>query len=350
MHSEVQETLQRSVERVLVDHCGTALQRQCDAGQWPQALWQLLETLGLTHAMAPESAGGAGLDFSSVMPLIGLAAEHGLPLPLAETVLAHWLVGSAALEPIDGPVALVVAQGKSDWQLVRNGTTCSVTGTVARVPWGRHAHHAVMIVPDLDGEKLLVVGMDHTRIEQGANLAGEPRDTLEFVKAPVRQFATAPITADALLLVCAAVRAVQIAGACSRAVSLTADYANVRVQFGRPIGKLQIIQQYLAFMAGQSAAAAGAASLGVAGVGREINEFSIACAKARAGEAGGQVAALAHQVFGAIGFTREHPLHLLTRRLWSWREEFGTESHWCERLGRIACAGGGRALWPLLAE
>src|SRR3546814_1067112 len=58
------------------------------------------------------------------------------------------------------------------------------------------------------------------------------------------------------------------------------------------------------------------------------------------------VASIAHQVHGAIGFTYEHALHFATRRLWSWRAEFGAESHWAELLGRAAIRRGADRLWP----
>ena len=62
------------------------------------------------------------------------------------------------------------------------------------------------------------------------------------------------------------------------------------------------------------------------------------------------MAEIAHQVHGAIGFTHEHRLHHLTRRLWSWRDEFGVESDWSIELGRLAAAKGGDGLWPLLTS
>ena len=70
--------------------------------------------------------------------------------------------------------------------------------------------------------------------------------------------------------------------------------------------------------------------------------------RARAGEAAGKVAEVCHQVHGAMGFTQEHPLHFATRRLWSWRDEFGHETFWQERIGRLVCEPGGEALWPRL--
>jgi acyl-CoA dehydrogenase len=77
--------------------------------------------------------------------------------------------------------------------------------------------------------------------------------------------------------------------------------------------------------------------------------FAVAVAKARTGEAAGKVAEIAHQVHGAMGFTHEHPLHFATRRLWSWRDEFGSDAYWQERIGRLVCEAGGAALWPRLA-
>ena len=76
----------------------------------------------------------------------------------------------------------------------------------------------------------------------------------------------------------------------------------------------------------------------------------MAVAKARAGEAAGRAAEIAHQVHGAMGFTHEHALHQSTRRLWSWRDEFGNESFWQQRLGRAVAAAGAAALWPRITS
>jgi acyl-CoA dehydrogenase len=75
--------------------------------------------------------------------------------------------------------------------------------------------------------------------------------------------------------------------------------------------------------------------------------FRIACAKIRTGEAAGIGARIAHQVHGAIGFTREHPLHRFTTRLWAWRDEFGAEEHWAAVAGEIAS---GDRLWQFLTS
>jgi acyl-CoA dehydrogenase len=128
------------------------------------------------------------------------------------------------------------------------------------------------------------------------------------------------------------------------------SYANERVQFGRPIGKFQAIQHMLAVAAGHFAAASATGDALFESERLGDDAFAVAIAKSRCGEAAGKVAAVCHQVYGAMGFTQEHPLHFATRRLWAWRDECGAESYWQERIGRLICAAGGEGFWPLLAD
>jgi acyl-CoA dehydrogenase len=123
-------------------------------------------------------------------------------------------------------------------------------------------------------------------------------------------------------------RILMMAGALENILEITVNYASERSQFGRPINRFQAVQHHLAQLAGETAAATVAAncagdSYGDKGVSREI-----AMAKIRVNEAAGKVSRVAHQVLAAIGFTYEHTLHHSTRRLWSWRDEFGTEADW----------------------
>ena len=77
----------------------------------------------------------------------------------------------------------------------------------------------------------------------------------------------------------------------------------------------------------------------------DLDSPAVAAAKIRAGEAAGIGAAIAHQMHGAMGFTQEHRLHYWTRRLWSWRDEFGNEAYWARRLGGAVAAAGADRLW-----
>jgi acyl-CoA dehydrogenase len=60
------------------------------------------------------------------------------------------------------------------------------------------------------------------------------------------------------------------------------------------------------------------------------------------------VARTAHQVHGALGFTREHDLRRWTTRLWAWRDEDGSDAQWQAELGRRVLAAGPDALWPMV--
>jgi acyl-CoA dehydrogenase len=128
----------------------------------------------------------------------------------------------------------------------------------------------------------------------------------------------------------------------SGADRMTVQYCGERTQFGRPIGSFQAVQQQVALLAGEAVAAQGAVEAAVLtcdrlGFGAPETFWAVGSAKARTSEAAGAAAKIAHQVHGALGFTLEHPLRLLTTRLWAWRDECGGEAHWQERLGARAC-------------
>jgi alkylation response protein AidB-like acyl-CoA dehydrogenase len=157
------------------------------------------------------------------------------------------------------------------------------------------------------------------------------------------------------MLMGAAVRSIETAGALEAILELAVRYANERVAFERPIAKFQVIQHSLARLAGEVAAAliaAGSAADAIA----QAESFDdtifleVAAAKVRSAEAAQEVAAIAHQVHGAIGFTKEHILHRFTLRVLAWRDDFGNESHWAAALGNRLAARGAEGFWPLVAS
>jgi acyl-CoA dehydrogenase len=330
------DMLRETADRLFQAHCDTATQRSADQGTWPAALWAAVEEAGLHRALVPEAAGGFGVAVADALSLLQVAGAHAVPLPLAETMLASWLLAGAGLAIPDGPMTAGP---------VRDGETLTladgrVTGTLTRIPWARDVAHIVALVSD----QLVLVSRDAWSIEPGENIAREPRDTVHF-DGPVIAAGPARVTASDLIAVGAAMRTQQIAGALTRLTEMTTQYAQDRVQFGRPLGKFQAVQQNLAVLAGQTAAAVAAAGLAADAVADDLKILPIAAGKARAGEAAGIGAAIAHQIHGAIGFTLEHNLQFLTRRLWSWRDEFGKDSVWQSRLGHHMAQAGADNLW-----
>ena len=309
-----------------------------EQGIWPEGLWRAVEEAGYPEVIAEGSSA-----MVEAVTILRAAGHHAAPIPLAETMLARWLCATCGVEA--PAAALTIGPVEPGDRLeTADGVVSSHAGYI---PWGRVAAAVVLLTV----ETLLVVERGAATLTPGKNLAGEPRDDLGRVErvgrsAPLRDAVDCSL-AQSFGALC---RAAQMAGAMEAALELSTRYANDRVQFGRPIAKFQAIQQQLALLAEQAAAASVAVEYAAIAVAadRPSAAFAIAAAKIRAGEAAGKVAEIAHQVHGAIGFTHEHGLHRLTRRLWSWRDEFGTESHWSRELGHGLMTTGVDALWPLI--
>jgi acyl-CoA dehydrogenase len=301
-------------------------------------LWKTLEETGLARLTLPTEVGGSGASFADAAVVLAAAGAHAARVPLVETDLqAGWLLSSAGIPIPDGPLTL--ATGDLDHSESR------ATGTLRRVPWARSARVVL-----LAGDRVLLLDPAGPAVVDGANLAEEPRDTVT-VDGAVTVASVGDHAGRELRLRGALGRACLIAGAARAALAASVRYAGERVQFGRPIGRQQAVQQYLALAAAEVAAAGAAAdaaaraadAAGVAGAW-----FAIASAKARASQAAGEVARIAHQVHGAIGFTREHHLRLVTTRLWAWRDEDGSEAEWNDEVGAAALEAGRDGLWPMI--
>lgn len=313
--------LTESAERLFVRH----ITPERPDGSWPTEAWTAAEQAGLTRALVPEEAGGFGLPIPEALGLMRVAGAHSVPLPLGETMLALWVLAQAGLPLPDGPAAVASSDD------------------LGRIPWARDAQFLVRL---RDGavELYTAAAWDSTR---GANVAGEPRDAVRITKRPERR-ASVGLEPLGLRAAGAVIRTQQMAGALERITAMTVSYAQQRVQFGRPIGRFQAVQQNLAVLAAQTAAAVAAADLAADAFADGLRIPAIAAAKARAGEAAGIGASIAHQVHGAIGFTQEHALHHLTRRLWSWRDEYGSEREWSARLGQAMASRGADAFWATM--
>lgn len=329
--------------------------RAADQGLWLGDAWAAIAEMGLPLAMVPEEAGGFGVDMTDALDLIRIAGFHAAPVPLAETMLASWLLARTGLEIPAGPLSIAPTQWKDDLTLTRNGAGWRLAGTVQRVPWGRVATAVALLAEHETATFAVRLDAGDWTAEEGRNIAGEPRDTLKVdvaLDASKITPAAPGLTGAQLFAMGAGLRCLAMAGAIDRALEMTLKYAEERVQFGRPLGKFQAVQQNLAVLAGQ-AAAAGAAADGAAeaiaeGASGLLRILPIAAGKQRCSEAAGLTASIAHQMHGAIGFTHEHMLHHLTRRLWSWRDEFGNEAFWAFRIGRQIATAGADGLWPLV--
>ncbi len=317
-----------AVRQLFTAQCTPQVVRNIEAGLPAQPLWQLIEASGFADALVDEGQGGAGLSLSAVYPVLELCGIFALPVPLAETMLARALLAQAAVAVPHGSVAMAFAESNADGSLV-----------CANVHGGQVADWV-----------LVSVGADHETLAADVSLllpvaqakksaSGFCLDAkLEWPQAVASQAQRFPCQHNVKELQ-ACIYAAQLAGAMQAVFTRTLQYANDRNQFGRPIGKFQAIQHQLSVMAEHAFAARMAAQMGCRSSTFMPERLSVAVAKARTSEAAVEVAALAHSIHGAIGFTQEFDLQIFTRRLHLWRQAGGSESYWHTVLGEALVHG-----------
>ncbi len=338
--------------RIFQDMVVPSLINEAEAGVWPSALWETLEENGLTLAWGSDALGGAGIAMGDGFALLKEAGRHSVPVPLAETMLAAWLLGNAGIEFPMGPMTIAPTQINTE---IKVGADGALTGTARYVPFARRTKHVAVLANSDAGKVIALVRTADCAIRENQSIAGEPADEVSFDGVKPTKSVRAPEGFDeqALFAMGAAIRSVQIAGGLQKILDQSVQYSVERSQFGRPIAKFQAIQHGLAQLAGEAAAAGAAADAAAEamaatnGLGM-IARAEVAAAKTRTGEAATIGTAIAHQTHGAMGFTYEHSLHHATRRLWAWRDEFGNESYWAIELGRMVAAEGADMLWPFV--
>ncbi|WP_326540587.1 acyl-CoA dehydrogenase family protein [Pseudorhodoferax sp.] len=336
-----------AVQRLLADtvsHRGTI---EAEATGLDEAAWRQLSAIGV----AGDAAAMSMAELAVVLEAVGAA---GALVPYADSeALGGWLAQAAELDT-GARIRTVAVLGEAAGQLrfERGAVTLCVEGMV--IPWAGRADE--LLFSFRRGSDCFVAVQPARALEIACrpSIAGEPHGVvvsgpIAIGAAQLREVGAAR-GPEAVVQRGALCRAVQMLGAMGRANALALQYARDRKQFRRPLSDFQVIQSYLAAMAGELCAAAGMVQVAVDGVGGEEAFEAIASAKIRAGQAARQITRLAHQVHGAIGFTQEYPLNLWSRRLWAWREEYGNEAHWAAALGARVVQHGADALWPRLTQ
>lgn len=328
--SSTNDAIADAMNRLVAVHLTAAEREGSERAIWPAKIWQALDEAGLLDALV------GGLEsLSEAKSVLKAAGRHAIPGPLADTLILRWLAASCGADLPAGRGALCF-----------DGRGASASGESMHVAWAQGADWLLVA-----GEKgVAVIPAGDIAVTPGNNIASEPRDRVVIGKRANPMPYGAGAGFEKAFLLSTLATAAQMSGALEQALAIAVRYVNDRIQFGRQLAKFQAIQQQLALVAEDVASTAVA-------VDAAFDDFAsgdpfplVAAAKIRAGEAASQGSEIVHQVHGAIGFTRDYELNHLTRRLWAWRDEGGTESEWSMELGRRIARAGANDLWPMLTR
>lgn len=330
--SDLKEMIVESTTKILEKYSTKEVINDSEKGKWAGELWNNLAAYGMLGVGVPEELGGSGGDFDDALSILQLAGKYSAPIPLAETYMANWLLSSLKESITNEIVTIAYAKDRMPFQFQKNGQGWTVTGKAKHVPWARYAEKLLVFGETSDGSILSVVPLENAEIKHGKNMAGEARDEVIFEQVFIEDCKVISVDGNELekkvLYAGALTRSVLMAGALDKILDITINHTAERSQFGRAIHRFQAIQHQLALLAGETAAAGMAVNYAVDAYGKDPFSKEIAFAKIRVNEAVSMANPISHQVLAAIGFTYEHTLHHSTRRLWSWRDEFGTETDW----------------------
>ncbi|KWV60695.1 acyl-CoA dehydrogenase [Bradyrhizobium macuxiense] len=353
--AESENIVAETAEKIFADLADAQTINHDKQGAWKAPLWQALTEAGLPLSWVPDDLGGSGASLAEGFSVLNVAGRHAIAVPLAETMLAGWLLTQARIASPEGEMTVVPAGPKDRITLNSDG---SLSGRARGVPFAKDAKHFAVLASGNGSNSIALVDAAKCRTESGTGLGGDHSDTVTLDKVPPITIKPAPKNFDqtALMLMGGVVRSLQIAGALEAMLDISVRYSNERVAFEKKISRFQAVQHNLARLAGESAAALAAATsaadtiVSATSLDNDAVFLEAASAKIRCSEAAEKGGGIAHQVHGAIGFTIEHILHRYSLRALAWRDDFGSESHWAVELGKLVANRGADELWPLVAS
>jgi alkylation response protein AidB-like acyl-CoA dehydrogenase len=362
--SESQQILRQAAREFLAAECAPSMVKamESDPKGYPDGLWRRIVEMGWPGILIPEEFGGHQGGFLDLLVVLQEMGRAALPGPFFSTVVLGGLAVMEGGSPEQRRALLpricsgelltsfALSEPEVDFGLDHLNTTA-----VARN--GRYSISGTKVfVPDAHVAEVLVCVASTARSGRGPRGLGAfllktsaPGVTASPLETSLRdkQFevvlnnaradtdgalgepGAARVWLEAVLDKAMLARCAEMVGAGRKALEMSVEYAKVRVQFGKPIGTLQAIQHHCANLA----TCVETAELMTYRAGWMI-EQGLACrrdilrAKAWTNEACKRAAALAHQIHGGMGFTREYDLYLYTGRMASFARLLGGTG-WC---------------------
>ncbi|MFI7126945.1 acyl-CoA dehydrogenase [Nonomuraea sp. NPDC050153] len=352
--SEEHEALRESVSGWAERNIPSELLRAGTDGRPP--FWAGLAEQGLLGLHVPEEYGGSGYGLLETAVAVEALAERMAPGPYLPTVLASAVINASKrpehLESFaDGTrTAAVALTGTLTGTRTEDGSLV-VSGTADPVLGGSLADALVLPVATDDGEEWILIDASAATVTEVKSLdltRPVARVELSELVVPAEGILGGVQRPDVLNLA-AILLGAEAAGLASWCVTAAAEYAKVRVQFGRPIGQFQGIKHKLSRMLVALEQARATVWDATRCDGREL-EYAAAIAGVMAPDAAVQCAKDAIQTFGGIGYTFEHDAHLYYRRALTLRALLGSSSEWAAKVSELALRGVSREMQIDLPE
>jgi len=348
--SEEQEMLKASARDFLQKECPKRLVRQLDEGDegYSSELWQKIAKQGWMGLVFPEKYGGNGGSFLDLIVLLEEMGYNILPGPFFSTVVLGGLtILATGSEEQKTEFLPKIASGETILSLALTEPTASYeavsvkTEAIARN--GKYVINGIKLfvlnanVADYilcvartkktknpeDGITIFLVDAKSQGVKCNLlrTLARDKQCEVIFnnVTVPKKNIigktdAGWPIMKDVLEKATVA-KCAEMVGGAQAALDMAVNYAKERVQFGQPIGSFQAIQHHCANMVTDVSGSRFITYKAAWKVSEGLPATAdVAIAKTWTGEAYGRVTLLAHQIFGAIGFTMDHDIHLYYRQ------------------------------------
>lgn len=339
---EMQQDLQKIVRQLVSETSGSEdvrLVMDSDLG-YDQQLWNQLGELGLLGLVTPEDLGGAGAGHRERCVVLEELGRGLVPAPF----LASAVQATDALLAIGDNDAsrrylpdmaqgvliasIAVAEAEESWPTTGGATVASVdgeswrlSGRKTRVLSGDVARLFLVYAATQDGPAWFAVEGEAPGLTRRLQVSLDPTRRLarvDFDQVPARRLEASDAAAaleQVRRLSAVAVASEQVGGH-ERALTMTVDYAKVRVQFGRLIGSYQavkhgLVDAYCDLELSQSLVRFAAWA---ADESPEELPTAAAAAEVFVGKAYFDAAGAAIQYHGGIGFTWEHDAHLYFKR------------------------------------
>ncbi|MFI5082920.1 MAG: acyl-CoA dehydrogenase family protein [Streptosporangiales bacterium] len=370
LYSDAERALSDALASLLADRGGLdkALARIESAQTYDDKLWQAVAAdMGCAGLLIPERDGGAGASYREAAAAAEVLGSYVAPVPfLGSSVVATAALLSVSEGSSSSGNPFTPAKAAADLlaKMADGGVTAALAVPFATAP-GSGVPASVRVAGPRPGDGATGVARLRGMVSGVADAlpAGVllvPADGVPHgfylvdmaaegvAKAPVtsldmtRQlcdlsFDDAPATLiasgqgaeralDAAMAAGAGILAAEQTGLAQRCLDMTVAYVKERKQFARPVGSFQGLKHRLAdlWVSVTQARAASRYAAACLATGSADAKVAVALAKAYCSEVAVQAAQECVQMHGGIGFTWEHPAHLLLKRAKADSIAFGT--------------------------